>query len=89
MKNTLYWAFSYQLKAKDSNSLNTLKVGNRMVGVCTLLFIFQMVDWASHVDIYIYICVCPFPDVSHLEIKQASPLTPVLSLTSLIGPPVS
>lgn len=34
----------------------------------------------------VHVCVCPFPDVLHLETKQASALTPVLSLTSLIGP---
>lgn len=38
--------------------------------------------------LHVYMCVyvCRFPDVFHLEIKQASPLTPALSLKSLIGP---
>lgn len=35
---------------------------------------------------YMYVCACLFPDISLLEIKQASPLTPALSLRSLIGP---
>lgn len=33
-----------------------------------------------------YACACLFPDILLLEIKQASLLTPVLSLKSLIGP---
>lgn len=31
-------------------------------------------------------CMCSSPHVLPLEVKQASPLTPVLSLKSLIGP---
>lgn len=40
------------------------------------------------VCVFVLMCVyvCRFPDVFHLEIKQASPLTPALSLKSLIGP---
>ncbi len=76
----------------------TVRVCMTALNVCICIFFSFLCGclcaWAAHVDMCVCVCVCVclslclclFPDVLQLEIKQASPLTPVLSLKSLIGP---